>query len=107
MSSVIIAATGEELAEIQKINDEDGSLGDESSSDQLSATTTTTTTTTKPSTINGTTNSTMATKSPEEVKLETKQRVSISELKFITNVIHNFCVAVICDCIIVFQNHDY
>lgn len=106
MSSVIIAATGEELAEIQKINDEDGSLGDESSSDQLSATTTTTTTT-KPSTINGTTNSTMATKSPEEVKLETKQRVSISELKFITNVIHNFCVAVICDCIVVFQNHDY
>lgn len=102
MSSVIIAATGEELAEIQKINDEDGSLGDESSSDQLSATTTT-----KPSTINGTTNSTMATKSPEEVKLETKQRVSISELKFITNVIHNFCVAVICDCIVVFQNHDY
>lgn len=79
MSSVIIAATGEELAEIQKINEEDGSFGDESSSDKLS-TTTTTTTTTKPSTINGTTKSPVTTKSPEEVKLETKQRVSISQL---------------------------
>lgn len=110
LSSVIIAATGKELAEIQKINEEDGSLGDEGSSDQVSATTTITTTTTtteKPSTVNGTTKPPTATKSPEEVKEETKQRVSISELKFVANVIHNYCIAVICNSIVAFQSHHY
>lgn len=107
LSSVIIAATGKELAEIQKINEEDGSFGDEGSSDQVSETTTITTTTTtteKPPTVNGTTKPPTATKSPEEVKEETKQRVSISELKFVANVIHNSCI---CNCIVAFQSHHY
>lgn len=74
LSSVIIAATGEELAEITKINDEEGSFGEDSNTVETVSITTTTTTTKAPVTANGT-EAPMVTKSPEEVKLESKEKV--------------------------------
>lgn len=76
LSSVIIAATGEELAELQKINEEEGSMGDDSSTIDKQTTTTTTTT---PSPINAglTTESLGTTKSPEQIKQESNEKVNI------------------------------
>ncbi|XP_062619009.1 polycystin-1-related protein-like [Saccostrea cucullata] len=73
LSSVIIAATGEELSEIQKINEKEGLL-EEEQSDSTDKQTTTTTTTTPASNI-GTTEAPGTTKSPEQIKLESKQKV--------------------------------